>query len=314
MKLKNTSVSIFILLLLSSFLVGCWDKESAYYLRGKIISNYPDWLNPRGEVDCAEGVSEWLDWQSEQGMLLHDYVDNSVIDDSYSGKFRICLDGQDIALRFNDKECTGVVIIFNWVGAVPESFYSVSQTDIDNKFEYDCHSKTSLYDGESEKNKARVSITRLKSDSDENEFNYKLAVAGKIIIDIELKNNLKSGEVPVDISEHSWIPDDVSCLYRDTATSILKLRSFLRFEMENDLRTFRNNWPACYEGISLRGEIDDEKQEISFNLLDAEQSDFADYFTLKVAEDKESAAITYYKLENGIPSVVRSDENLEFWY
>lgn len=52
----------------------------------------------------------------------------------------------------------------------------------------------------------------------------------------------------------------------------------------------------------------------SFNLLDAEQSDFADYFTLKVAQDRKTATITYYKLKNGSPTVVRRDENLECWY
>lgn len=302
--MKFTKASFFCLLVgFVVLLTACpFSSDNEFYLYGKEIHNYPAWLVPDSysSVSC-EGCSEWMDWQSDEGKLLHSYVPASLISDEYSGKFRLLVDGQSVHLSFNDANQTRLRIFFFWVAEVTscDNSIEIPQEDIENKFEYDGYLKTSLKEERTEENKSHIVMTRIPDESFEgNRFNYTLTVAGKELINLNLKNG-STESVFIDYSEHSWIP---------TIWGYLKWNSTLDSEKKYVSLGF---W-SCYEGISLRGEIDDEKQEISFNLLDAEQSGFADYFTLKVAEDKESAAITYYRLENGIPAVVRSDENLEF--
>lgn len=206
-------------------------------------------------------------------------------------------------MSFNDANQSGLRIFFFWVAEVTSCNNSleIPREDIENKFEYDGYLKTSLKKERTEENKSHIVMTRIFDEAFEgNRFNYTLTVAGKELININLENG-STKSVFIDYSEHSWIP---------TIWGYLKWNSTLDSEKKYVSLRF---W-SCYEGILLRGEIDDENQEISFNLLDAEQSDFADYFTLNVAQDRKTATITYYKLKNGIPAVVRSDENLECWY
>ncbi len=289
------------------FFTACpFNPDNEFYLRGKEISNYPEWL--RGGV----GVSDWLDWQGEQGKSLHDYVPENIISKDFNGKFRLHLGNQDTFIVFNDSKSTAIVILYNWVAEVKScaNGIDIPQKDIENKFEYGCYAKKSLYDEETDENKAQVVLTRLESSTTENRFNYKLKIAGNLVIDCNMKNNFISEEVPIDMKKHSWFPCSVDRLkVNETKTAINFAKGYHAF-MGKDLKTWEN-CVDCYEGISLHGEIDDAKKTISFNLLDAKQSDFADYFTLKVADDLKTASITYYKIENSKAKIIRCNENLE---
>ena len=304
-QIKSLFINLLTVCTLIFFTACPFNPDNEFYLRGKEISNYPEWLDPFQYTQCI-GISEWLDWQSDQGKKLHSYVPESVISSSYEGKFRLRLSGQGTILDFNDSNETGIIILYNWVAKVKScaNGIDIPQKDIENKFEYDCYVKKSLYDGETDENKAVVVLTRLSDKTATiNEFNYNLKIKNKEIININLKNNMPTKKVYIDYSKHSWIPNVRNYIRRDNDKGTLEL----------DLYYYGcgTRKTACYEGISLRGEIDDVNKTISFNLLDAKQSGFADYFTLKVTNDLKTASIIYYKLENDELKVVRCDEKLE---
>ena len=64
---------------------------------GQEICNYPEWT-----TEC-NAFSLWMDWQSDDGERLHDLVDNTIIPDDFTGKFRIGICGQNITIGFNNK-------------------------------------------------------------------------------------------------------------------------------------------------------------------------------------------------------------------
>lgn len=306
------------------FFISCPSNkdDNEFYLRGKIISNYPNWLDPHG-IMTTQNISLWTDWQSEQGKALHDYVPNDVIADDYNGKFRLLVSGQNIILLFNDPVGTAITILFNWIAETKttSNIINISQKDIDHKFEYDCYAKTNLHEGEKSSNKAHVSMTRLSNKNEiPNKLNYKLEIAGNTVISIELINGIITEKATVP-KAHSWFPSNVEFIYwNDTNIQLClwytgenkNILLWYPFGMNLNSNVLKSVL-SCYEGISLK-EINDAEKEISFNLLDATQSGFADFFTLKIFDNK-TASITYYKYnEVNSPVKVRTDNNLECVY
>ena len=308
-QIKSLFINLFTVFTLVLFTACPFNPDNEFYLRGKEISNYPEWLNPYHGESGAAGVSEWLDWQGEQGKSLHDYVPENIISKDFNGKFRLHLGNQDTHLVFNDSKSTAIVILYNWVAEVKScsNGIDIPQKDIENKFEYGCYAKKSLYDEETDENKAQVVLTRLESSTTENRFNYKLKIAGNLVIDCNMKNNFILKEVPIDIEKYVWIPYEVGWLKLNKTKNAIKFEQSYYFDMGKSL-TVIENCIECYEGISsIRGKIDDANKTISFNLVDTEQ---CDYITLKIADDLKNASIVYYKLENGETKIVRYKENL----
>lgn len=103
---------------------------------GQEICNYPEWT-----TEC-NAFSLWMDWQSDDGERLHDLVDNTIIPDDFTGKFRIGICGQNITIGFNNKngDC---VRLRNWYGEVTnwqDSTVSIEQKNPDT-YIYDCYCK-----------------------------------------------------------------------------------------------------------------------------------------------------------------------------
>lgn len=292
------------------FFTACpFNSDNEFYLRGKEISNYPEWLNPYHEICGGIGFSDWLDWQGEQGKLLHDYVPKNIISKDFKGKFRLHISTQDTFLVFNDSKSTSIVILYNWVAEVKScaNGIDIPQDDIENKFEYDCYAKKSLYDEETDENKAHILLTRLESSTTENKFNYKLKIAGNLVINCDMRNISIPNEVSIDIEKHSWIPYEVGWLKLNKTKDAIKFVQSYYASMGKNLTVWENS-VDCQEGIvSIRDKIDDANKTISFNLVDTEQ---CDYITLKVADDLKTASITYYKVENEKPKLIRCDESL----
>lgn len=302
MKIVKNVFRILIISLLSFLFFGCPDFEDDGY--GEEIANYPEWLGADSYLTCV-GYSAWTSWQSEQGKKLHNYA-TDIINKDYDGKFRLILNGQCVYLSFNDVNQSGGRIFYNWVSSIDSCNTSIDipQNDIENKYEYSCYAKTNLSDEKTDANKAYVLLTRLDNGSElGNKFNFTFTIAGNEIINMDLKND-NTQNVRLTRSKYSWIR---------------RIENYIRWTSDvQEVCLFTDylagpKYCACYEGISLRGnieDIDNENQEISFNLLDAAESEFADYFTLKVAKNLETASITYYKLDGETPVVVRSDTNL----
>ncbi len=180
-------------LLLGLIFISCknlYDKSNnEFYLRGKIIVNYPDWLNPKDQADFCQGISDWLDWQDEQGVFLQQFVDNSLI----NSKYKFVVSGQDIGLRFDDENATQVAIMFTWIKDVGNSCNNaleIEQTDINKRFEYDCHALATLKDKKTSENKAHVTFNRIsEGDTSNNEYQYLLEINGEQVINVILKNS-----------------------------------------------------------------------------------------------------------------------------
>ena len=59
----------------------------------KIIAEYPVWCSwtdknkGLGDAVTGFGYSEWKDWQGNDGKLLHDLVDDSIVSDNENCKY-----------------------------------------------------------------------------------------------------------------------------------------------------------------------------------------------------------------------------------
>lgn len=294
----NRKILCFVLILISFIFISCPCNIPEWMLEnGQEIKNYPSWAT------SCNAFSEWMDWQSEDGKRLHHLVDDTIISDEYTGKFRIGLRGQEIIIGFNNQK-GDCINLYNWYGEVSnwkDSIVSVEQENPDYKFIYDCHCKKQKSESNTDSNKAKVEITKI----DDQSFNYNQTVSGKVIIDCEFKNlscfcddvekNIytKPIEIPIKfcdffpieyfIEEESFLyfyPVDGSSSYKEIACN------------PNDLFKYI----YCPEGISLR-EINEDKTIISFNLLDSLQSDYIDYFEIHV-NSKEDVELLFYKEEN----------------
>lgn len=306
----RTSIYSLILLLFSFAFISCpcnipeWMVEN-----GKQIINFPEWTT------SCNAFSSWMDWQSEDGKRLHDLVDDSIIADDFSGKFRIGLNGQDITIGFNNSKGDWVNL-YNWYGDVTnwdDSVVSIEQQNPDNKYIYDCYCKTQKTENETSENKSRVEITKI----DNTKFHYKQDIVDKTVIDCDFYNRYEFCDdiyteptnVPVKFYEYFpfeffdqngsffyFYPVDGSSSYKKIATT------------PNDF--FR--YIYCPEGISFK-EINEAKDRISFNLLDAEESDYIDYFEIHVISKKD-VKIYFYKMNDNQTVLVNTLEkpNLKF--
>lgn len=294
----NRKILCFVLMLISFIFISCPCNIPEWMLEnGQEIKNFPSWTR-----NC-NAFSEWMDWQSEDGKRLHHLVDDTIISDEYTGKFRIGLRGQEIIIGFNNQK-GNCIKLYNWYGEVTswnDSIVSVEQENPDYKFIYDCHCKKQKSESNTESNKAKVEITKI----DDQSFNYNQTVSGKVIIDCEFKNlsyfcvdveknpYTKPIEIPIKFcaffpieyfsEEESFLyfyPVDGSSDYKKIAVHPYALFKYI----------------YCPEGISLR-EISEDKTKISFNLLDSLQSDYIDYFEIHV-NSKEDVKLLFYKEGN----------------
>lgn len=295
----------YILAFISFVFISCPHKVPDWMLeQGQEITNFPEW-------SCnAFGFSPWMDWQGEDGKRLHDWVDGTVISDDFQGKFRMMIRGQKIAIGFNNPK-GNFVELYSWYGEVhslSDSGVSVEQDEPDNKFVYSCHLKKNAADEATEENRATVELTRI----DEDTFKYSLDVAGKTVIDCSLRNvdffsvcedrYSRPTDIPVKLCDYFPIEylmnEKVSFLYMasfDGSGSYRKIAS-----PPGDL--FR--YIYCPEGYSFR-EINAEKNRISFNLLDAAESEYADYFEITVRE-KNDVLLSFYKIRDGSPVLLNT--------
>ena len=163
MKNKYLLVAISFIIIVCSFLVSCPGmSKNNRWIRGSEIHFYPRWLRHTNfEVFAnspAYGVSDWIDWQSEQAKQFHTLVPDTVISDAFQWKFRLVLIGQDTTIVFNDEQRTSYIMFFNWVHKVnsPTLTMTIPQKNEEQKYEYDCHIKTNLRESETNDNKGRI--------------------------------------------------------------------------------------------------------------------------------------------------------------
>ena len=326
MKKIKSYCFIFIVLFLSVF-ISCNDGVANN--QGQGISNYPDWVcpswNDNKSLICL-GTSEWLDWQGEQGKLLWDYVPDNAIPDDYEGKFRLHIDGQNVGIQFNDVDSTVVSAIFNWIGSIEENMYNgriyIPQADIESSYDYDCYCKKKGSDGAVQSNKAHVKLTRMRDDNGADiGFNYLLTINKKILINVDVKLSVNYGMLKLN-ENHAWLNFHPVGRNKTYVNFYAESGEYIHFDRFWDLRGLdgTGNIPIvnddriekyiyyCFEGVSLRY-IDDATQTIQLNLLDAEKSDFADY--LEVVRTGDKAKLTYYKIVEGNPIIVKSYEDLD---
>lgn len=301
----------FILTLISFIFISCPGNIPKWMIEnGQEIKNYPSW-----STSC-NAFSEWMDWQSEDGRRLHNLVDDSIISDEYTGKFRIGLNGQEIIIGFNNPK-GNYIKLYNWYGEVTswdDSVVFVEQEDPDNKFVYDCYCKKQKSESNTDNNKAKVEITKI----DEQTFQYKQTVSEKVVIDCEFKN-LKYFCVDLEQNFHTK-PIEIPIKFCDffPIEYFSKEESFLYFNPIDGSGSYKKiafhpndlfRYIYCPEGISFR-EITEENSKISFNLLDSTQSDYINYFEIQV-NSKEDVKIFFYKEENGTPKLINKLEKPE---
>lgn len=264
---------------------------------GQEIQNFPKWTT------SCNAFSSWMNWQSEDGKRLHDLVDDSIISDDFEGKFRIGIQGQNIKIGFNNQKGS-FIKLYNWYGEVKnlsDSSVTVEQNDIDTQFIYDCYCKKQKVESSTEKNKSKVEMNKI----DENTFWYKQTISEKVIIDCKFYNlaqfcvDLETNrytyptDVPLEFCEFfpiNFLDEEESFFYFypiDGSDSYKKIAIF-----PNDFFKYI----YCPEGIYFR-EINEEKNRISFNLRDAKESDYVDYFEIQV-NSKNDVKIHFYRIEN----------------
>ena len=299
-KLRRAIFSILFISLFLCLFISCpaeipdWMNEN-----GQEIKNFPEWT-----TSCS-AFSNWMDWQSDNGKKLHAMVGDSIISDDFSGKFRIALRGQNITIGFNNSK-GDFIKLYNWYGEIHnwnDSVVFVEQTDPNNKYVYDCYCKTQKSDDATENNKSKVEMTR----KDNNSFHYKQTVAGITIIDCDFYN----------IAFYCKDPDKDTYTEPTDIPVVLNKYFPINFFI-NEGESFLCFWPVdgsesykriaayphdlfmyiyCPEGYSFR-EINEEKNRISFNLLDSAESDYIDYFEIQV-NSKKDVKIHFYKTVEG---------------
>ena len=312
-----------IIIILLCFISCPIERNNDYSVR---IENYPDWMTwYKGGGNSCIAASEWMDWQGEQGLLLHDYIPKEAISGDYLGKFRIYYSDQYVGIQFNDPDSTLVRAMYLWIKHPGDngnngriSFY---QSNPELYYEFDCYCKKRTLDKATESNKAHVKFTRLKDGDKDIGFNYFLKVAGKTVIDVDLKTPITKGELKLN-ENHSWLkftpvgnndtyynffPIDYNNVCVDSFWVLKGLDGTGNILIETDSR-IEKYFYYCFEGISLRY-VDDTTQTLQLNLLDAEESDFADY--LEFVRNGDKGKLTYYKLILGVPTVVKEYDDID---
>lgn len=291
-----------IITILSFLFIGCPSHINFDEYQGKIINEYPDWCclyvnaSSKEKVKAesggypAFGYSEWKDWQESEGKLLHSFVEDNVIADNYSGKFRIAVFGQLIKICFNDAN-SSYTDFFAYLGDF-NNYYKdrLVYIDLDSDVvKYDCwlrkgNGYSKFSDICNESNSSKVSMRKI----DDNTYNFLLMVQGEKIIDTMLKNisvSLKPAEVT---KIYSWFPAAFTEVIGDNyyKNGYYGKGRILFLVNDNHISlALAQMVPLyCFEGISFRS-VDEENKKISFNLLDAGKSDFADYFEIHILDE-----------------------------
>ena len=275
--------------------------------RGATIHNLPAWLQ--------EGwgyASEWQDWQGESGILLHDFVPDSMIPDSFEGKFRLYIryEIQDISIGFNDIDGTTYCLFYNWYDSFPRgttnSHVSIPQSDPDTEFSFDCYAKNRLDEDANPSNQSHVSFIKDNRPGSKFTCRYVQTIAGKEIINTEI--------FPVNLftfSKRNWLPLDV--INQDNGDVVLNftndsiLQHYSGMPMVLNGENYQRHMILSAEGMTVKS-CDDSQQMISFNLLDGSLGGFADYFTFKRTGN--TGVLSYYKIVNEVPVLIKSYENL----
>ena len=116
----NRKILCFVLILISFIFISCPSNISTWMVEnGQEIKNYPSWAT------SCNAFSEWMDWQSEDGKRLHHLVDDTIISDEYTGKFRIGLRGQEIIIGFNNQK-GNCIKLYNWYGEVSSDYKKIA--------------------------------------------------------------------------------------------------------------------------------------------------------------------------------------------
>ena len=259
--------------------------------RGAIIHNMPEWLQEGNGY-----ASDWKDWQGESGTLLHAFVPESIMPDSFEGKYRLYLHYgvQDISIGFNDMDGTAYCLFFNWYDSFPRrtsnSFVSVPQVNPDKEFSFDCHAKTHLSEEGNSSNESHVSI--LKDNlSGKYACRYVQTIAGKEIINAELfPVNTLTFDRPEWLPASLIDPNSGAVLIRFSTNSILS--HYTGMEMNISSENYSKHHILSAEGMDVRSR-DDSRQIISFNLRDGQLGGFADYFTFK--RTGHTGDLSYYR-------------------
>lgn len=290
------------------FLISC-EKEPNNpdtTARGAIIHNLPAWL--------ASGngyASDWQDWQGESGILLHEFVPESVLSGNFDGKYRLYLSygTQDISIGFNDAEGTTYCLFYNWYDRFPKgttnSHISVSQAHPDTEFSFDCHAKINLSEEANASNQSHVTIYK-KNQGDKYACRYVQTMAGKEIINTEL--------FPVNFftfDRRKWLPNDV--IDPSSGDFIIQFsynfipQHYCGMEMTLNGKNYQKHQILSAEGLTVK-EYDDSKQVISFHLADAQTGGFADYFTF--TRNGDIGELSYYKNVEDSPVLIKAYKNL----
>jgi hypothetical protein len=275
--------------------------------RGAMIHNMPVWLQ-----EGSGYASDWEDWQGESGLLLHEYVPESIMPDSFDGKFRLYLHYgvQDISIGFNDVDGTAYCLFFNWYDRFPRgttnSFVSVPQANPDMAFSFDCYAKTNLSEEAGSFNESHVSILKDNRPGSKYACRYVQTIAGKEIINTEL--------FPVNhftFDKPEWLPSGVidpnsgELIIYFSDNFISQQYCGVEMGISWDNHSTHNIFSA--EGMTVRS-CDDSQQIISFNLLDGQLGGFADYFTFKRTGDV--GELLYYRIIGESPVLVKECKNL----
>lgn len=272
-------------------------------LRGEQLSeSYPSWM--------VKGYTSWFSWQSEQGIMLHDYVSDSVISDDYNGCFRLLINGQDLGICFNDVNNTVIELMYLFSDSV--------KTVTDNKFEADCYVKKNLKERNTETNSAKLIINKTE-DGHITRFIVKKGETEIIDVDVHDYGDKLSIERPSwlkkNITTSDWMKDfwSMSHFYDNynPACSILEFSDDPWFGLDNPKPFLFFHF--SYEGVSIKGQ-DDVNHIFSLNLSDGESGGFADYVEIRLRDDKvekyDAVDLTFYKITDGAPSVVKKYEKL----
>lgn len=299
-KMKKILFTIIIVLIA---IVSC-DMNARYSeYRGKVISEYPDWCanyTASGvKADCESdgasfGYSAWYDWQSDEGKKLHKLVDDSIVHEDFSGKYRIVSLGQRLTICFNDANSSHADF-FQYIGDYT-NFYKDRIVNIDvesDKVEYGCWLRkgngfdVAFCDKCLDSNKSKVSMAKI----DDKSYRFVLSVADEEVINVILNNKSNECKKAVLAKSYSWFPSFAfkEVIGTDYWSDGYYGKRYIRFDFDSKSKTVEVwGWGDgslyCFEGVSLRA-VDEENKKISFNLLDADKSGFADYLEIHITND-----------------------------
>ena len=252
---------------------------------------------------CKCAVTPWLSWKGDSGILLHDYVSDSVISDSFEGNFRIIINESDWGIYFNDADgtCSDLLYLCDAEGV----------TETDNEFEADCTIKKNLYEQSSEDNKAHLVISKI----DDTSYHLELKLKDKelIVSDASIINE-------VVVQRPSWLKKIIGKSDRtgrflsdrnNQAESIVKRPNLPIFDLDSP-ETFKN-FIYSYEGVTVKGQ-NDVNHVFSLYMNDRALGGCCDYLEIKLRDDKidryDTVDITFYKTVGNEDVVVKKYENL----